>query len=91
MAMGAEKSTQSDVERLANPEDIRHVLGETDQSIVVEILSNKPSFRELTDAAIWARGDGDLIAREHAELSAVALAIAEILTREEDETIDEGA
>lgn len=89
--MGAERSTQLDVERQATPEDVRHVLGETDQSVVVEILSNKPSFRELTDAAIWARGDGDLIAREHAELSAAALAVAEILTREEDEAVDGGA
>ena len=86
--MTAEKGVQTDVEREATSEDVRRIVGDIDDTVVVEILSNRPTLRELTDAAIWARGDGDLLARERKELSAAAVAVAEILTREEEEAID---
>lgn len=84
-----ERPTQQDVDRQATAEDVRRMVGEVDDTVVVEILSNRPTLRELTDAAIWARGDGDLLARERKELSAAAVAVAEILTREEEEAIDD--
>lgn len=84
-----ERPTQQDVDRQATAEDVRRMVGEVDDTVVVEILSNRPTLRELTDAAIWARGDGDLLARERKELSAAAVSVAEILTREEEEEIDD--
>ena len=87
--MTAEKGVQTDVEREATSEDVRRIVGDIDDTVVVEILSNRPTLRELTDAAIWARGDGDLLARERKELSAAAVSVAEILTREEEEEIDD--
>jgi hypothetical protein len=78
-----------DASRQATSEDVRHVLGDLEDVTVAEILSARPTLGDLTDAAIWARGDGDLIAREHKELSAGALAVAEILSREEEEVTEE--
>lgn len=83
-----QKSTQIDADRQATVEDIRHTFGDMDDTIIAEILSNRPSFRDMSDAAIWVRGDGDLTAREHKELSAVAIAIAEIMTREEEDVVE---
>jgi hypothetical protein len=81
--MNTHKHTQIDV-RTATRDDIRHVLGAIDDTLVVKILSKKPSFADLSDAAIWARGDGDAVARDQSELSATALAIAEMLARDAD-------
>jgi hypothetical protein len=83
-----QRSTETDINRKATVEDVRRTFGEMDDTIVAEILSNRPTLRELSDAALWVRGDGDLIAREHRELSAAALAVAEIMTREEEETVE---
>ncbi len=82
---------QTDVYRAATREDVRHMFGDLDDLIVANILAIQPTYRELSDAAIWVRGDGDLIAREHRELSANALAVADLLSREEDAAIDDPA
>ena len=87
--MAAQYKTQTDI-RTATRDDIRHVLGAIDDTLAVKILSKKPSFADLSDAAIWVRGDGDAVAREQLELSATALAIAEVLARDaESEPTDE--
>lgn len=83
--MNARSEPGTDIYRKATADDVRHVLGEIEDVTLAEILSYAPSFRDLSDAAIWVRGDGDLIAREHRELSANALAIAELLSRVEEE------
>lgn len=87
--MSVHNRAQTDVQRPATPQDVRHVLGDVEDTVVAEILALNPTFRDLAEAAIWTRGDGDLTAREHHELSAAALAIAEILTREQEELVDE--
>jgi hypothetical protein len=79
---------QTDVYRAATLEDIRHVFGELDDHIVANILAVQPTYRELSDAAIWVRGDGDLIAREHRELSANALAVAELFAQDDEQSAD---
>ena len=87
--MATQNQPQTDI-RTATRDDIRHVLGAIDDAMVVKILSKKPSFEDLSDAAIWVRGDGDLIARDQLELSATARAIAEVLARDaESEPADE--
>jgi hypothetical protein len=87
--MPVHNRSETDIHRRATPEDVRHVLGELDDTMVAEIVSVGATFRDLTDAAIWARGDGDLIAREHRELSAGALVIADIVTRADEAMIEE--
>lgn len=82
--MTAEKRTQTNVDRQATVDDVRRTLGDVDDTVLVEILSTRPTLRDLTEAALWVRGDGDLEAREHKQLSAAAGAVAEILVREEE-------
>lgn len=73
----------------ATSDDVRHMLGDVDDTLVAEILASRPSLRDLNDAALWWRGDGDLIAREHRELSAQALAIVEALSRADEDLVEE--
>lgn len=87
--MPTRRSTLDQPSRLATSEDVRHVLGELEDVVVAEILAAKPTYRELTEAAIRVRGDAG-VAHEHKELSAGALAVAEILRREEEEIVEEG-
>ncbi len=87
--MTIQKQPVTDASRPATSDDIRHVLGDIDDTTTAEILAVQPSYGDLSDAAIWARGDGDLITREHRELSAGARAVAEILVREDEEVADE--
>jgi hypothetical protein len=49
----------------------------------------RPTYRDLSEAAIWAHGDSDSAARERGELTAGALAIAEILVRNEEDVLDD--
>lgn len=83
------RTAPSDPSRFATFEDIRHVLGEVDDTVTAEILSVRPTYRDLSEAAIWAHGDSDLTVRERGELTAGALAVAEILVRHEDDVVDE--
>ena len=78
-------------DRLATASDVRHALGDLDDTTINQILSSNPSLTALDEAALWARGDGDLIARQRRELSAQAEAIAEILRREDEELSDDAS
>lgn len=75
--------------RQATSDDVRHVLGDIEDAFVAEILASRPLLRDLHDAALWWRGDGDLIAREHRELSANALAVVETLSRADEALIED--
>jgi hypothetical protein len=83
--MTTNSATQSDPHALAASEDVARIIGRLDDMTVAEILSAKPSLRDLSDAALWHRGDGDLIAREHRELTAGAQAVIDILDRADEE------
>jgi hypothetical protein len=74
---------------LATANDIRHVLGDVEDTVIAKILSTRPTYRDLSEAAIWTHGDSDLAARERGELTAGALAIAEILVQQEEEVVDD--
>jgi hypothetical protein len=74
----------ADPARLATAEDVRHVLGAIEDIIIAHILAVQPTYHELAEAAIWSRGDGDLAARESKDLSAAALAIANILVEADE-------
>lgn len=87
--MSVQNRALGDTQRYATSDDVRHVLGDVEDTLVAEILAVRPTLGDLTDAAIWARGDGDLIARENRELTAGALTIAEIITRVDEEIIEQ--
>lgn len=83
------RTAPSDPSRLATSDDVRHVLGDMEDIVIAEILSVRPTYRDLTEAGIWAHGDSDLAARERTELTAGALAVAEILVRQEEDVVDD--
>lgn len=76
-------------DRLANPDDVRRVLGDVADHIVIEVLASNPSLGELTRAALWERGDGDHEARLSHALSAREGAIVIILVRLREEALKE--
>jgi hypothetical protein len=56
------------------PKNAAATFGAIDDKTIAEILAAQPSLRDLS-AVVWERGDGDLIAREHRELTAGAQAV----------------
>lgn len=87
--MNSTVAAAADPSRPATAEDVRHVLGQTEDVLVMEILAVQPTYQELSEAALWARGDGDLAAREAKHLSAAALAIASILAEADESDSEE--
>jgi len=83
--MTTKSAIQTDPYAIATLDDVRRTLGALDDMTIAEILTAKPSLRDLSDAALWHKGDGDLIAREHRELTAGAQAIIDILDRAEEQ------
>lgn len=66
-------------------DELRRILGEVEDAKTLEILKLEPTTAELEQAAYWADGEGDQLAREGAPLSGRAAKIYEILVRDEDE------
>jgi hypothetical protein len=64
---------------------LRSILGDFDDAKIIEILVLNPSVADLEEAAIWATGDGDVLARNGRPLAGLAADIVEILTADEDE------
>ena len=60
--------------------DLRRLIGDVDEAKLPEILALEPSKEELEEASIWARGNGDLRAKEGHPLRGKAAAIFDILT-----------
>ena len=76
--------------RAATTEDVRRVLGQLEDIEVAHIMALHPTYGDLSEAALWARGDGDLAAREAQTLSDAALAIASIIVAaDESEAAEE--
>jgi hypothetical protein len=72
-------------EAVVGRDHVTLILGEMDEARIVEILALKPTLLELEEAATWAAGDGDILARTGHPLSAVAARIVDILTSDEEE------
>lgn len=65
--------------------DVRRIFGEVGDAKTIEILALRPGLRELEEAAVWAAGDGDVLAKSGRPLSRVAAAIVDILAAEDEE------
>jgi len=87
--MTAKTSTQIDPNAIATSDDVRYILGALDDMTVAQILAVKPALQDLSDAALWHRGDGDLIAREHREIAAGAQAVIDILALADEEALED--
>lgn len=66
-------------------EDLKAVLGDIDNDKVLQILALDPTPAELEEAAIWAVGDGDVLAKSGKPLTGKAAEILDILTADEEE------
>ena len=73
----------------ATPDDAKRLLGDTDERKIAEILAVQPTIWELEQAAIWHRGDGDVLGKAGRPLSGKAAQVFEILSADdEDDTRD---
>jgi len=69
----------------ASRDDVRHILGDIDDAKIIDILKLRPTLVDLEEAAIWATGDGDVLAKDGHPLTGVAADIVDILAVEEEE------
>jgi len=67
--------------------DAKRLLGDTDERKIAEILAVQPTIWELEQAAIWHRGDGDVLGKAGRALSGKAARIFEILAADEEDEI----
>ena len=73
----------------ATLDDAKRLLGDTDARKIAEVLAVQPTIWELEQAAIWHRGDGDVLGKTGRSLSGKAARIFEILAADdEDDTQD---
>jgi len=66
-------------------DQLRAIVGDIDDAKVIGILDLQPTVAELEEAAIWAQGDGDVLARAGRPLSGK---VAEIDDRNNDPATD---
>jgi hypothetical protein len=69
----------------ARGDDIKRILGDIDESKVIEILELKPTVADVEEAAVWARGNGDILAKAGRPQTGVIAQIADIVTADEEE------
>lgn len=71
---------------MVSREELIHLVGELDDARLVQILALQPDIAEIEEAALWADGEADALARSGRTLTGKAAAIFEILTADlEDE------
>jgi hypothetical protein len=78
------KGEKNERNQAASPQDAKRLVGDDDNKIA-EILALKPTLAELEEAAIWSRGEGDLLGKEGRTLSGKAALICELISRDEDD------
>jgi hypothetical protein len=65
--------------------DLARLVGDLDERTVLDILALKPTLAELEEAAIWATGDGDVLAKMGHPLAGTVAEIVDLLSAAEDE------
>ena len=69
----------------ATHDDLLRIVGDIDERDALQILALCPTVAEVEEAAVWATGDGDVLAKAGRPLTDIAAEIVEILTADEDE------
>jgi len=83
--MTSEHQTSGERSATISRDDLRRILGDVDDAKIIEILDLKPTLPEVEQAAIWATGDGDVLAKSGHPLAGVASDIVDILTVDEED------
>jgi hypothetical protein len=89
-AMSKQQSGSPKQSAQVDRDELIRVLGEIDEDMIIDILALKPTLDDLEQAAIWAAGDGDVLARQGHPLSGVVADIVDILTTDEEEPSRKG-
>ena len=66
-------------------DDVARLVGALDERKTLDILALNPTWAELEEAAVWAAGDGDVLARIGHPLAGVVAQIVDILAADEEE------
>lgn len=66
-------------------DDLKAILGDIDDAKCIEVMALKPTIAELEQAAVWARGNGDVLAKTGHPLTGTVAEIVEIVTAGEEE------
>jgi hypothetical protein len=70
---------------MATRDDLLRLVGDVDERKVLDILALRPTVAEIEEAALWAAGNGDVLAKGGHSLSSTAAAVLDILTADEEE------
>ena len=69
----------------ATHDDLLRIAGDIDERKVLDILALSPTIAEVEEAAIWAEGNGDVLAKTGRPLTGIPAEIFDILTADEEE------
>lgn len=70
---------------MATLDDLLRLVGGADERKVLAILALHPTISEIEQAALWATGDGDVLAKAGHPLSGTAAEVLDILIADEEE------
>jgi hypothetical protein len=65
--------------------DLRRLLGDIEERKLLDILALNPSIAEIEEAAVWAAGNGDILAKSGHPLSGTVADVVEIVLAGEEE------
>ena len=66
-------------------DDLLRIVGDIDERKALDILALSPTVAEIEEAAVWAVGNGDVLAKTGHPLTGISAEIFEILTADEEE------
>jgi hypothetical protein len=69
----------------ASYDELRRILGDIDEAKAIKILALGPTVAELEQAAMWAAGEGDGLARSGHPLTGLVAVMLDIITADEEE------
>lgn len=82
--MSKDPATIRDREALASSDEIKHIIGNLDDTKLLPILALRPTILDLEQASVWLSGDKDVFGAGE-PLRGVAGDIVAILTADEEE------
>ena len=82
--MSKSPPTVKESETLASSDDIRRIIGNPDETKLLDIIALRPTIADVEEASMWLSGDTDIFGADR-PLGRVAGEIVAILTADEEE------
>ena len=70
---------------MAARDDLLQLVADVDERNALDILALRPTVAEIEEMAVWAAGDGDVLAKGGHSLSGTAAEVIDFLTADEEE------